>query len=52
LYKIPTSQATGHRYFDAATLFTTPSGIYGLDGVASLSDGTVVIVSLSGAMEN
>ena len=32
------------------SLIATPSGIFGMDGVTALSDGTVVIVSSSGAI--
>jgi hypothetical protein len=32
------------------TLLTTPNGVSGMNGVAALSDGTVVIVSSSGAI--
>jgi len=32
------------------SILTTPSGVFGMDGVTALSDGTVVIVSSSGAI--
>ena len=32
------------------SILTTPSGVFGMDGVTALSDGTVVIVSSGGAI--
>ena len=32
------------------SILTTPSGVFGMDGVTALSDGTVVIVSSSGSI--
>jgi hypothetical protein len=32
------------------SIITNPSGVFGMDGVTALSDGTVVIVSSSGAI--
>jgi hypothetical protein len=34
------------------SIITTPSGVYGLDAVAALGDGTVVVVSGGTILEN